>query len=475
VWAALSYCWGKTRTLTTTIASISERKAGFALDAVPKTCRDAILFARALSIPYIWIDSLCIIQDSSEDWEKEAARMCYTYENAIVTFAALDSPSSDTGLFLSGPYRRTVKLDTCINGQAAVVYARRQNNVGILGFMHGHSQDSIRLSEKSEILETRGWTLQEILLSPRVLWFSSSELGWSCWSNTACECDPEQTSEFINNNTDYIKISSSPSLIKTDITDLLATWRTLVNSYTERSLTVQTDRLAAISGLASALRTHLNSSYLAGLWEFDLAKELMWASSWSAFGSDLSLPSIEDGYAPSWSWASVSGAVRFVPEAQRPRFHLVWKVHSVQFRRLGLDPFGRGEGSIAIEGHLLPLRWASETLVWFSPADNEDCTKPVLFCADHEILMDPRAGNRDRRAMAQKRLFFLVAGLLMPNLKSVEPNVPLLCNGLLLEALPGERTFTRVGFAESHFDKLELKEEWPVWETRCATMKIQLV
>ncbi|PVH93010.1 hypothetical protein DM02DRAFT_604521, partial [Periconia macrospinosa] len=108
VWAALSYCWGKARTMTTTTASFDQRKAGFALETLPKTCRDAILVARGLSIPFLWIDSFCILQDSPTDWEREAAKMCYIYENALVTFAALHSPASASGLFLSNPHRRTV-------------------------------------------------------------------------------------------------------------------------------------------------------------------------------------------------------------------------------------------------------------------------------------------------------------------------------------------------------------------------------
>ncbi|KAF1812504.1 hypothetical protein P152DRAFT_416640, partial [Eremomyces bilateralis CBS 781.70] len=98
-YATLSYCWGAARTFITTISSYSQRKTGFSIEELPKTCHDAVLVARALSIPNLWIDSLCILQDSTPDWEFEAANMCDIYENALVTFAAVDSPSSDSGLF----------------------------------------------------------------------------------------------------------------------------------------------------------------------------------------------------------------------------------------------------------------------------------------------------------------------------------------------------------------------------------------
>ncbi|PVH93011.1 hypothetical protein DM02DRAFT_542377, partial [Periconia macrospinosa] len=144
--------------------------------------------------------------------------------------------------------------------------------------MHGHFQESSPSSTGSGILETRGWTLQEIVLSPRILWFSSSELGWSCWSNTACECDPKQTSHFIDQSSEHLKISSTPQPNQGCVTDWLATWRNIVHEFTKRDLTVLTDRLPAIAGLASAMQHQLNSDYLAGLWECDLARQLLWTS-----------------------------------------------------------------------------------------------------------------------------------------------------------------------------------------------------
>lgn len=475
MWAALSYCWGKDRTMTTTTASISERQAGFPLNTLPKTIRDAILVARALSIPYVWIDSFCIVQDSPTDWEREAARMCYTYENALVTFAALQSPSSDTGLFLPSPYRRIVRLNAYIHGQITSVYVRKQSDNGILGFMHGHRQDSNPSIPGSGILETRGWTLQEITLSPRLLWFSSFELGWSCWSSTACECDPEQTSEFLNGSAHNLKISSSPLLNRTVVTDWIATWCNLVLEFTKRDLTVPTDRLPAMSGLASALQTHINSTYLAGLWEFDLPKQLLWASDWTAVGSDLPPPLLEDGYAPSWSWASVPGTVWFVNTVQRPRFSLVWQILSVRFRHLGQNPFGRGEGTVTVEGDVLQVRWADGQLLWDSQADDEGRVETVSFSGKDDVLMDPRSRTHDRGAMAHKRIYFLVAGVLMSNRKCAEPDFPLLCNGLLLEPVPGKHTFARLGFMEIHCDEPGTERSWAVWEKRCTRMRVDIV
>ena len=69
-----SHCWGKTQIITTTQSTLSRRLAGIPLEALSNTYRDAILFTRQLSIRHIWIDSLCIIQDSLQDWEIESIR-----------------------------------------------------------------------------------------------------------------------------------------------------------------------------------------------------------------------------------------------------------------------------------------------------------------------------------------------------------------------------------------------------------------
>ncbi|KAN0096769.1 Heterokaryon incompatibility protein (HET) domain containing protein [Hyaloscypha variabilis] len=74
------------------------------LETLPKTFQDAISITRELGLRYIWIDSLCIIQDSPEDWEKEASLMHTVYKNAYCTVAASASRDGSGGCFVQGPY-----------------------------------------------------------------------------------------------------------------------------------------------------------------------------------------------------------------------------------------------------------------------------------------------------------------------------------------------------------------------------------
>jgi hypothetical protein len=182
-YAALSYCWGSSQTFTTTIATLEERIRGFLPGSLPASIRDAVLLARDMSIPYIWVDSLCIIQDSAADWGREAARMCTIYTNATITFAALDSPGSDTGLIVAGS-RRLLLVDP-----KERIFARTHRHGRPGNLLQAKTMISDQL--KKNVLLSRGWCvvlmyrfytryklilfiqnrcLQEILLSPRVLW-----------------------------------------------------------------------------------------------------------------------------------------------------------------------------------------------------------------------------------------------------------------------------------------------------------------
>jgi hypothetical protein len=479
-WAALSYCWGGVKTMTTCIDSLSERKAGIALDGLAKTCRDAVLAARALAIPYVWIDSLCIIQDSSEDWEKEAARMCYTYENALITFAAPNSPDGNSGLFLSTPQRRTIKIDTTINGQAVSVYARRDIGVGTFS-MHTHydGQDSWG----REILATRGWTLQELALAPRILWFGAAELGWSCWSSTACECDPEQKPDRVENGskdhfTLALRTPSRPDATSNAAVQGQKTWRKLVQDFTLRKLSFGTDRLPAMSGLAAALKERVDGKYLAGLWESDMSTQLLWVS-YIWHDDEADRPSLlEDGYAPSWSWASVAGPVQFVGDFQGARFQLIWNIVATEFTPRTLNPFGPGEGSVTIEGYTLPVRLVDGALIWDAPPDEQGRVATVVFGDKDVVIMDPRPVASDQTV---EKVTLLVAGMTIKRSGIGASDVPSVCHGIVLESLPGKNAFRRLGYAELRLasDTLSSAEDgrrsWTFWEKRCLNRNIEII
>jgi hypothetical protein len=104
-YATLSHCWGHIQPLTTTASTIDERSSAIDLTDLPPTFRDAATVAYKLGIRYLWIDSLCIIQNDKHDWEIESSRMADVYSNAFFNLAATGSRDSSGGLFKQGQNR----------------------------------------------------------------------------------------------------------------------------------------------------------------------------------------------------------------------------------------------------------------------------------------------------------------------------------------------------------------------------------
>ncbi|KAF2730669.1 HET-domain-containing protein [Polyplosphaeria fusca] len=430
-YVALSYCWGMTRTLLTTQSTLPHRKAGFALSDLPRTCREAVIFARQLDIKYLWIDSLCIIQDSPSDWERESARMCSIYENASVTFAAVDSPDSDTGLFITWDGSRSVQLQ-CPVGP---VYVRRDLHRGLVPVS---STDRL----EAGVLSTRGWTMQEISLSPRVLKFSGRELLWSCGSENACECSPSNESLF----DDAVSDGASMTVGNTSLE--LKRWKGMVDEFSARKFTYQTDRLPALSGLAARMQRSLPHRYMCGIWEVDLVEQLQWYLIDSLASNTLG--SLDDKYAPSWSWASAGGHVRFRNTADYPPPEKLYTAECSNFQLNSVNEYGPGQGSLAVEGFLLPLTCEQGDVVYRSEAGSMHQFRQESFNA----ISNPSSPFwiPDRRAEAGQlrgtRLSLLFATQFLRDQEFA-------VNGLVLEQIDATAsTFRRIGYAETTFQPL---------------------
>jgi hypothetical protein len=114
-YTALSYCWGNGTVMTTTTTTLQARCRSIAMYSLPKTLQDAVSITRRLKIDHLWIDSLCILQDSSEDWQREATKMGEYYRNAFRTLSALDSPDANYGMLQMRNSVRSVHIDgNCI-------------------------------------------------------------------------------------------------------------------------------------------------------------------------------------------------------------------------------------------------------------------------------------------------------------------------------------------------------------------------
>ncbi|CAG9990456.1 unnamed protein product [Clonostachys byssicola] len=299
-YATLSHCWGRksiTKLTTDTLAQFQNKIESASL---PQTFRDAVLVARRLGIRYLWIDSLCIIQDSLEDWQKEAALMGEVYSNSALNVMATACRHSHQSLF------------------------RSRDQAELLHFTVRTSWDTIKpetfymLSwsfwDKHTLfapLNRRGWVLQERILPPRALLFTYNQLMWECRERESCETYPDGLPRHFespyNGSVKHLDIDASQAwlthLQESNLSqeDCYEKWRQTIHMYWCTMITKDTDKLVAISGLAKRMGAALKDRYFAGLWEGDFPGNLLWYV--FIAGGQSCRP--RDYRAPSWSWASV--------------------------------------------------------------------------------------------------------------------------------------------------------------------------
>lgn len=179
---ALRYCWGRAKPVVLTAHSLSTFRTSIAISTLPKTIQEAIDITRRLGYRFLWVDSLCIIQDSPDDWKREAAKMDQLYFYSTLTIAATASASNDGGCYRT---RNTLSYLPCrISGT--------EHN----GFYITHSQYSRTVAAiqqdhiQSAPLNTRAWVLQERILSRRILHFTENTLFWDCSALQAVDSCP---------------------------------------------------------------------------------------------------------------------------------------------------------------------------------------------------------------------------------------------------------------------------------------------
>ncbi|KAI9699584.1 MAG: hypothetical protein M1820_007083 [Bogoriella megaspora] len=299
-YVSLSYCWGESPGFTTTRATIEERKRGITIHDMPATYQDIVKVTRGLGLRYLWVDSLCICQDEHADWERESAKMLSTYSNAYLTVAASGAKGKAEGFLGPRPDRPYVELDYTrggIQGEAlAFSLPLREELV---------EHDYITLP--NEPLSERAWGVQERMLSNRILLYSTSQMFYECNEGYRGE-DGLFLNERFNRIDEHMK-GETPDKIphylqglelnKRPKRNILKGWYDLLRLYGPKKLSHATDKLPAISGLASLYSERIEEEYLAGLWRDQLVEGLVWQS--------LSYRRVSDYRAPSWSWASGDG------------------------------------------------------------------------------------------------------------------------------------------------------------------------
>ena len=373
-YVTLSHCWGGEQPTITTSSNLEALTNCVDFETLPIVFQQAMQVARHLGVEYIWIDSLCIIQDSEKDWELESAKMCDYYENAYLTISTATSPKPSIPFL--GP--RDIKWSP-IELQLVTEH----------GSEPMLAQRIATTPEEQGKLFTRGWAWQESAMSSQMIYFTPSELIWECskcnenvvpqrdigyrgssqilgfsstmsklrfgfasgWSRFAVQTKIAGQKPYPDDHWDgEWSFDDSTEPDQSDFDYIWDMWNELVGYYSCRELTFLLDQLPALSGVASRVYKVTTSQYLAGIWEDSLPTSLCWTQ---GDKSILATPLPMKYLAPSWSWASVVRGVEHRIERTISSFEPAITILEARCHVPGLNPFGRvSNGYLVLRGEV---------------------------------------------------------------------------------------------------------------------------
>jgi hypothetical protein len=357
-YVALSHVWGLGKGPVTTKDTLKEHLKGIAWSALPRSFQEAIVFTRAMGIRYLWIDSLCLVQDDVQAKLEESVRMDEIFGNAFLTIAATSATDSSSQPLFPAKTQAFKVQATDNKGQLSKVYVREQPSHYSFKapFDEGSHMNEwelpFNMSEEANLhtpLLKRAWAYTEKLLSPRVLHFTKSEMILECREGYNCECGRIDDSTFDSRTTDSIKqefgriiteanhrpqtngngaptdrridgmtsqlagttIANGSTELLRKREDALQLWSYIITEFSARNMTFD-ERLIAIAGIAKALLPAMQSGYIAGQWTFSTLS-LLWYPNES---TRCRRPKPMEGQnIPSWSWASCEGSPIFCDNA----------------------------------------------------------------------------------------------------------------------------------------------------------------
>ncbi|KAK5655268.1 hypothetical protein OQA88_5835 [Cercophora sp. LCS_1] len=293
-------------TVKTVRSNLAERHRGFLLGGLPATLRDAVVLTRNLGIQYIWIDALCIVQDSHGEWAAEAGNMMGYYANAYVTIVPRLSTGADKGFHAN--VEHTWLAPSRLSGlQNFGPAGHRLGTDIVLAVYEGN--DTFRPSElgsdTTTLWDKRGWTLQERLNSSRILFIYERRVVLGCrageWDSLYGFTDPVEIPFFLPFRSSTARAASR---------QLDDTWRKIASSYMCRDLTYPEDRWYVFIGIARTFTDVLGLDTVLGLRRTNIFEDMCsWHLSSQRRSSQQDLH--PDRRIPSWSWLTACGVVDY--------------------------------------------------------------------------------------------------------------------------------------------------------------------
>ena len=352
-YVALSYCWGGDQPAKATKARVDDYYLAIPLLALPATLQDAVHVTASLGFKYLWVDAMCIIQDDPQDLTDQLAVMRKIYRGASITIVASQGTKSTDGFLDARESFRPFALRA------------RSDDVDQMEILVCPQATPL---EQAHIFK-RGWAFQEWLLSPRLITFGEVNVGLICLESHTPDggAADQRGHNFVHQRPEMLESKVHPQA-----------WANMVLQYSNLDLTVCTDKLPAIGGLAEEYaRSHPAGTYFAGLWEKDFIWQLLWRHQ-SVYKAQRS----QTYSGPTWSWCSIQGALtsfpRDDPSALAIKCILEERHVELESER---NPFGRVKTArIVLQGRVRKVQWDGQRI---QDAISDDGTCSTLLADIH--------------------------------------------------------------------------------------------
>jgi hypothetical protein len=307
----------------------------------PLVFRQAMALTRAMGVRYLWIDALCIKQDSDLiDWKVESLTMHLVYSNSHLNISATQARDGTESLISREGW----------DAMLPPLIVLEIDNVQETFYVF---DDDIWNDEiENAALNTRGWVFQERYLAPRILHFGSTQMAWECRQHRTLEM-------FMSSAPPMLRLSGLNTMqdiaASSELVQFRHFWCDLAERYSRCDFTKHTDKLVALAGVATRIEGQrpTRDVYVAGMWRSTLLYDLAWSRSYQDVEK---YPTMATAFrAPTWSWASVDGEVAFPIIFPHEQCQPLVQIESFQGEKLDHKDGILFRGQIEVTGFCLPL------------------------------------------------------------------------------------------------------------------------
>jgi Heterokaryon incompatibility protein (HET) len=334
-YAALSYVWGRStangyfRNSKENFAALQQEK-GLTAQSLPQTVKDAIDLVSKMGERYLWVDSICIIQDDPVVVNAQINQMDLIYAQAVFTIVAATGQNADAGLPRLHNPNMSLPQKLCQVGR----------KLNIMTEIEARQSQCLKNAWR-----TRGWTCQEDLLSKRQLVFTDTQVFWRCLEDSWTEeivTEPSGPDDEPDRGR-VIDLYDSHELLEKTTRFSLVHYASIVNEYAKRSFTNEADIVDACKGFINRISRFNGENFHWGLPQSRLEEAILWTRFSPTTRRNCSYTlhyadgSANDVKIPSWTWLGWRGNLAWEGTTLQPQWYRQFKVDERLKRKSDLD------------------------------------------------------------------------------------------------------------------------------------------